>query len=432
MQLRLSLPWSYVVWLALVIEIERLSIASAYAALPLGQLTLNGSVSSDCPSGFSCTGFTVAAPGVTNDAPGYFAVARYTTAIPRGLALFFTGGSGESWWTDQDSALPAFAQNLRNDGFTVGQVKWATDWLQSSPVNQAGQALLAARPATVIKYVHDNYYLPMHVPAHPVGQAGFVITGNSGGSSQVGYSLSHYGLDSILDVVIPTGGPPHSDIARSVLETDSTKPWYFPLSTRQYIDRGWGFFDGNGPAARQDPSFKSNWDSASVAIGGNDYYHPTTRIHFIWGSEDLGMQDLGGEYYDRLVAAGSPMVSYEIAANTPHAVYSTPEGRTAIWNAITETLPAIPGDFNGNGVVDAADYVTWRKGLGTTYTQSDYDVWRAHFGQTAGSGAGAIANAAVPEPTTLVMLILAALGASTQRSSCIKRVSELVAGATPQ
>jgi fibronectin-binding autotransporter adhesin len=69
------------------------------------------------------------------------------------------------------------------------------------------------------------------------------------------------------------------------------------------------------------------------------------------------------------------------------------------------------GDYNGNGVVDAADYVVWRKGLGTTYTQNDYNVWRAHFGQTApgaGSGTGAIENAAVPEPATSVLLMIAA------------------------
>src|SRR6476620_6909442 len=35
-----------------------------------------------------------------------------------------------------------------------------------------------------------------------------------------------------------------------------------------------------------------------------------------------------------------------------------------------------------------------------------YHVWRAHFDQTAGSGAGAIANAAVPEPSTLALLIV--------------------------
>ncbi len=77
---------------------------------------------------------------------------------------------------------------------------------------------------------------------------------------------------------------------------------------------------------------------------------------------------------------------------------------------------AIPRDFNHDGTVDAADYVVWRNGLGTIYTQNDYDAWRAHFGQTAGSGAagyplGASAeslSAAVPEPSTFVLLLLTA------------------------
>ncbi len=73
------------------------------------------------------------------------------------------------------------------------------------------------------------------------------------------------------------------------------------------------------------------------------------------------------------------------------------------------------GDFNGNGVIDAADYVAWRKGLGATFTPGDYNVWRAHFGQTPGSGAGAIMNAAVPEPATWVMLTLAAVGRCLRR-----------------
>ena len=71
--------------------------------------------------------------------------------------------------------------------------------------------------------------------------------------------------------------------------------------------------------------------------------------------------------------------------------------------------PALPGDFNANGVVDAADYVLWRNGgpLANDTTPgvqpADYDVWRSHFGQTVGSGAGATAglpSSAVPEPST--------------------------------
>ena len=74
---------------------------------------------------------------------------------------------------------------------------------------------------------------------------------------------------------------------------------------------------------------------------------------------------------------------------------------------LSVTAASIPGDYNNNGTVDAADYVVWRK---TNGTPAGYNLWRANFGQTAGSGAGANASAAVPEPATLVLLIFAAAG----------------------
>jgi hypothetical protein len=73
--------------------------------------------------------------------------------------------------------------------------------------------------------------------------------------------------------------------------------------------------------------------------------------------------------------------------------------------------PAISGDFNIDGTVDAADYVVWRKGTGTTYTRTDYDLWRANFGKTAGNGQALPSAeprpAATPEPVTLMMLVVA-------------------------
>jgi hypothetical protein len=101
---------------------------------------------------------------------------------------------------------------------------------------------------------------------------------------------------------------------------------------------------------------------------------------------------------------------------------------------------AIPGglacDYNANGVCDAADYVLWRNGgpLQNDATPgvqpADYNVWRAGFGRTAGSGAvlslsspgqtdvvkltgAASANispvAVVPEPNALTLTTAAAL-----------------------
>jgi T5SS/PEP-CTERM-associated repeat protein len=68
----------------------------------------------------------------------------------------------------------------------------------------------------------------------------------------------------------------------------------------------------------------------------------------------------------------------------------------------------LPGDFNENGVVDGADYVVWRKGLGTTYVASDYNVWRTHLGGTASGGAAAAASA-LPEPATALLVCMAGL-----------------------
>jgi autotransporter-associated beta strand protein/T5SS/PEP-CTERM-associated repeat protein len=66
----------------------------------------------------------------------------------------------------------------------------------------------------------------------------------------------------------------------------------------------------------------------------------------------------------------------------------------------------IPGDYNNDSAIDAADYVVWRKsGINGP---TGYDTWRTHFGEHSSSGSGASANATVPEPATLVMLIVAA------------------------
>jgi hypothetical protein len=72
----------------------------------------------------------------------------------------------------------------------------------------------------------------------------------------------------------------------------------------------------------------------------------------------------------------------------------------------------LPGDYNFDGTVDSADYVVWRKYDGT---QAGYNTWRTNFGRTVGNGSGAKANTNVPEPATLLMLNVAALGLRLRR-----------------
>ena len=67
------------------------------------------------------------------------------------------------------------------------------------------------------------------------------------------------------------------------------------------------------------------------------------------------------------------------------------------------TAPSLPGDYNQDGSVDAADYVVWRKN--DINGQQGYDTWRANFGATAGSGSASSSNAAVPEPDLLAFVL---------------------------
>jgi hypothetical protein len=90
---------------------------------------------------------------------------------------------------------------------------------------------------------------------------------------------------------------------------------------------------------------------------------------------------------------------------------------------------AVPllGDYNRNGVVDLADYVVWRKTLGSVTNLNadgngngsidvgDYTVWRANFGRPFSLSASQPATQ-VSEPTTPAYVgLLAVLCAATAR-----------------
>jgi GH35 family endo-1,4-beta-xylanase len=171
----------------------------------------------------------------------------------------------------------------------------------------------------------------------------------------------------------------------------------------------WGFWRGDiyrGAAALYDANWnlteagqrwidlQNEWDTQftgenALLVG------PDGKINFdgFWGDYDL---TINGETYDLDLLKGT--TDYLLA-----------------------TVPVLEGDYDGNGVIDAADYTAWRDALTAgattllndptpgTVDESDFYYWRDHFGETLEDGAGAGSAAAVPEPAGALLLLLGSL-----------------------
>ncbi len=192
-------------------------------------------------------------------------------------------------------------------------------------------------------------------------------------------------------------------------------------------------------------SFSPGASPAQVSFGGTLVFG---------GGADLVLELAGttpGTQFDRLNVAGSASLAGSLsisllsgftpASGNSFQIISATGGVLGAFNSITfPTLggglgwnilysgtavtlqvlsTAVPGDYNNNGTVDAADYILWRNGGPLqnevhnpgAVTAEDYTEWRSRFGNAAGAGASQPNSAAVPEPTTwlLVALALAAL-----------------------
>jgi len=145
-----------------------------------------------------------------------------------------------------------------------------------------------------------------------------------------------------------------------------------------------------------------------------------------------GLVDVSGSFIGTNGATGN---LFSAPDNSANASYSYGAVGFLIGNALNldqaiftdvtvTTIDSPAGDYNGNGVVDAADYVLWRKLQGTTGGASyladsepdgdvdndDYIYWQSRFGN-AGSISGngsSLGQSNVPEPTGIVLAAMAA------------------------
>jgi autotransporter-associated beta strand protein len=104
---------------------------------------------------------------------------------------------------------------------------------------------------------------------------------------------------------------------------------------------------------------------------------------------------LAGDVANLGTPTGPAGFSYSLVNNT---------GATSIDLLVAEA--GLSGDYNGDNVVDAADYVLWRSDPSSYGGDPDgYTTWVDNFGETSGSGSSPLAGV-VPEPSTLALAVL--------------------------
>jgi len=95
-----------------------------------------------------------------------------------------------------------------------------------------------------------------------------------------------------------------------------------------------------------------------------------------------------------------------------------------------QQAPTLFGDYNGNRIVDAADYAVWRKTLGGVGSGlaadgnnngeidiGDYNMWRSNFGLADGASGQLVSGGIVPEPSTVMLLMLVAAAKCATRTA---------------
>ncbi|MEN0109766.1 MAG: PEP-CTERM sorting domain-containing protein [Planctomycetota bacterium] len=133
---------------------------------------------------------------------------------------------------------------------------------------------------------------------------------------------------------------------------------------------------------------------------------------------ERGGNELSGVYMVslRMRVAGyepsEPVIFVHHSLDTPRTIGDIAQD----WTRDNYTLLTnAPGDYNGDGTVDAADYTVWRDaGSPLDGSPEQYAVWSGNFGDA--SPAASASALAVPEPGSLLSLIAAlSTGLATMR-----------------
>ncbi len=173
----------------------------------------------------------------------------------------------------------------------------------------------------------------------------------------------------------------------------------------------------------------AQWDAFLADENDNDYeswFDHAGAVEAMTGANGgvlEGVIDLGdefGEMPDEIQVAVAHFATADSGALMQVLAAINANGSVDAGEYLTIVLatPTLGGDYNDDGVVDAADYTVWRDNYNSTSQLdadgnndgmvdfADYQIWRDNFGNTLSSSASA---ETIPEPSSMIPIVFGLL-----------------------
>lgn len=247
---------------------------------------------------------------------------------PIGTVVLGSGNLGTSFYADINGGEMLVA-DLVALGFRVVDRRWVTGWFTTGEdlIQQAG------RHATLLTWIHDNLH----------GGGAFCATGNSAGSGELAYALTHWERGSILDVVVLSGGPPFARVDYlcanpvpaewSGLCASVVPPGVLTCGTPDCA------LDAGVVVCPYFPTTAEELEDASLLGASADLDFSDTIVRGLIGSDDCTVAVPQGLLFFDALPIATPV---DFVVGAPHTMSATPEGRAAIAAALFDAVTGGP------------------------------------------------------------------------------------------
>jgi len=244
-----------------------------------------------------------------------------SNSTPRGTVVMGSGAGGNTFYGSSEAGQE-LVRSLTSMGFRTVDRAWQGGWT----THEGGLRKESCRYATLLTWIRMHLY----------SEGAFVATGNSGGSAEIGYALTTWQRGDILDLAVLTSGPPVARLDYACVK-EASPQWSALCST--IIPRGvmecssaciLGTQNDVCKQVTPEPTMEQLLTD-SVAHGEAVLRYSKTRVHFLFGAHDCGEPVPTGLTYATKITSEKEI---EFVPGTPHALFSTPQGREAIRHAI--------------------------------------------------------------------------------------------------